>query len=121
LKTIFKCIDWFLESLYDGFIEWAKYLILGIGGFLLTILMWRSEGSMGKTIVIIMVVFIVGKAIVKTHSKYLHEKTKHQKDKIILEHMEKQIKRIDRLNDNLGKTAVRFQKYLDDSKEGDVK
>jgi hypothetical protein len=29
-------------------------------------------------------------------------------------------KRIDRLDDNLGRIAVHFQRYLDDFKEGDI-
>jgi hypothetical protein len=79
--------------------------------------MWRIGGLLGKGIVIAIAVFIIGEAIVKTHSKYSEEKNKHQKDKIILEQMKKRIVRIDRLDDNLGEMAARFQKYLDDFKE----
>jgi hypothetical protein len=103
--------------LYAEFIEWVKFLILGIGGVLLAFIMWRSEGFMGKAIVIVTVVFIIAEAIVKTHKKYLADKIKQQKDKIILERMEKHIVK---LHDNLGEMAIRFQKHLDDF-EGEAK
>jgi hypothetical protein len=121
LKGIFKRIDWFLESLYAEFIKWAKTLLLGVGGSLLAIFMWQSEGLMGKAIVIAIAIFIVGEALAKTHSKYSDEKIEHHKDKTILEQMEERVKRIDRINDNLAEMVARFQKYLDDSKEGDLK
>jgi multisubunit Na+/H+ antiporter MnhG subunit len=69
LKTILKCISWFLENLYAEFLDWAKFLILGIGGIFLAVLMWQVEGLMGKTLVIAILVFIVAGALVKTCSK----------------------------------------------------
>jgi hypothetical protein len=121
LKAIFKRINWFLESLYAEFIEWAEFLLIGTGGILLAVIMWQSEGLMGKALVIVIAIFIAGGAINKIYSKHLSEKIEHQKDKIILEQMERRVKRIDRINNNLGKMAALFQKYLDDSKEGELK
>jgi hypothetical protein len=121
LKAIFNRINWFLESLYAEFIEWAKILLIGIGGILLAVLMWQIEGLTGKAIVTLAVIFIVGGAIAKTHSKYLNDKIERQRDRNILEQMERRVKRIDRINDNLEEMVARFQKYLDDSKDRDLK
>jgi membrane protein implicated in regulation of membrane protease activity len=104
--------------LYAEFIEWAKFLILGIGGIFLAVLMWQVEGLMGKTIVIVILVFIVAGALVKTCSKYLDDKIKRQKEKETVS--ERVGERIDRLNDNLGRIAIRFQRYFYDFKEGDT-
>jgi hypothetical protein len=89
LKAIFRRVSWFLESLYAEFIDWAKFLLLGIGGAFIAVFMWQSEGLPGKAIVIISAVFIIGGAIVRTRSKFLDEKIERQRDKIILERMEK--------------------------------
>jgi hypothetical protein len=95
-----------------------KFLLLGIGGLLLAVFMWQSEGLLGKTIVIITAIFIIASAVIKTHSKFLNDKIEHQRDKIISERMEK---RMDKLQDNLGEMSIHFQKYLDESKKGDDK
>jgi hypothetical protein len=105
-----------MESLYSEFIDWAKFVLIGIGGMLFTILMWRSEGLFGKAIVIIVAVYIVVGAIIKTHSKYLDEKNKikHQHEKILLERMGK-------IDGNIKEIAIRFQRYLDEDKKENTK
>jgi hypothetical protein len=108
-----------MASLYAEFVYWAKFLILGFGGIFLLVGMWRVEGLAGKTIVIIILAFIVARAIIEVCSKYLDDKIKRRKEKeTVLEQVEK---RIDKSDDNLGKPAVRLQKYLDDSKKGGCK
>jgi multisubunit Na+/H+ antiporter MnhG subunit len=100
--------------LYTEFIDWAKFLMLGIGGILLAVLMWQGEGWVGKTIVIIVAIFIFANAVIRTHSKFINYKA--SKD------IERQVAmRIDKIHNNLGEVAIRFQKYLDESKKGDVK
>jgi hypothetical protein len=95
-----------------------RFLLFGVGGVFIAIFMWQREGLPGKVAVIIAIVFIIKSSMVKTRSKYLEDKIKRQRDKIISERMEK---RIDKLHDYLGETAIIFQKYLDESKEGDNK
>jgi multisubunit Na+/H+ antiporter MnhG subunit len=100
--------------LYTEFIDWAKFLILGLGGILLAVLMWQGEGWAGKAIVIIVGIFIFTNAITRTHSKFINYKTNKDIE-------EQVVRRIDKIHDNLGETAIRFQKYLDESKKGDDK
>jgi hypothetical protein len=104
--------------LYTEFIDWVKFLLLGIGGIFLAVFMWRSEGLWGKIMVIIVMVFIIAGSVIKTYSKYRNKKFEHQRDKILLERMER---RIDKLDTNIGEIAIIFQKYLDAFKEEDFK
>jgi hypothetical protein len=69
---------------------------------------------MGKAAVTAITVFIVISAIARTYSKYMD-------DKIQCQMAEQIVKRIDKVHDNLGEVAIRFQKYLDKSKKGDFK
>jgi hypothetical protein len=105
-----------LENLYAEFIDWVKFLLIGISGVLLAVFMWQSEGLQGKAIVIAVLVFIIASAIIKTYSKYLDERLECQRDRDLTEKILME-NRIDNLNLHLGEIAGRFQKYLDESKE----
>jgi hypothetical protein len=93
-----------------------KFLLIGTGGIFLFIILWQGEGWTGKVIVIAIAAFIIAGTITKTHSEYFEDKIGHQIDSVIEEQTGE---RFDRLYGNFGKIASRFQKYLDDSKEGD--
>jgi hypothetical protein len=106
-----------LENLYAEFTDWVKFLLIGISGIFFAVLMWRSEGLFGKAIIIMIALFIVAGAVVKTHSKYLNDKIKHQGKGILLERIKERIERTDKLNEEI---AIRFQKYFNEFKR-DIK
>jgi ABC-type uncharacterized transport system permease subunit len=85
LKTIIKCINLFLENLYVEFIDWAKFLLLSLGGIFLAIFLWQGEGWTGKMIDIVTAVFLVTKAVAKTFLKFADEKIERRRNKTITE------------------------------------
>jgi hypothetical protein len=109
MKNVLQVVNWFIQGLFEEFLDFSKRFVVGSLGVAL-IIIWMNGGIGGKVIVWLMTILIVSGAIARARNKITEQKVKRQWGVRIAN-------RIDYLNDNLGEMAAYFQKYLDNLKE----